>query len=65
LAAIRAGVEAVVYTGRADVARRLADIAKQHGVRLDTERPAAGLDLGTEFFASEDILERRCAEFLC
>jgi hypothetical protein len=64
LAAIRAGVEAIVFTGRPDVAGRLADIARQHGVRLDTERPAAGLDLGTDFFASEDILERRCAEFL-
>jgi acyl-CoA reductase-like NAD-dependent aldehyde dehydrogenase len=59
LAAIRAGIEAVVFTGRPDVARRLADIARQHGVRLDTERPTAMLDLGTDFFASEDMLVHR------
>ena len=39
LAAIRAQVEGVVFTGRPDVARRLADIARQHGVRFDTTRP--------------------------
>ena len=64
LAAIRAGVEGVVFIGRADVAHRLAEIARQHGVRLDIERPAAVLDLATDFFASEDTLERQCAEFL-
>jgi delta 1-pyrroline-5-carboxylate dehydrogenase len=64
LAAIRAGVEGVVFTGRVDVACRLADIARQHGVRLDRKRPAAALDLETEFFASQESLERRCAEFL-
>ena len=46
LAAIRAQVEGIVFAGRADVARRLADIARQHGVRLETARPAAALDLG-------------------
>jgi len=64
LAAIRAAIEGVVFTGRADVARRLADIARQHGVRLETSRPAGALDLGEDFFASREILERRCAEFL-
>jgi len=64
LAAIRSEIEAVVFTGRTDVARRLADIAGQHGVRLETERPTVALDLGAEFFAGEEILERRCAELL-
>jgi acyl-CoA reductase-like NAD-dependent aldehyde dehydrogenase len=64
LAAIRSEVEGVVFTGRADVARRLADIASQHAVRLVTERPAPALDLGDDFFAAPEILERRCAELL-
>ena len=62
LAAIRSEVEGVVFTGRADVARRLADIASQHGVRFVTERPVPALDLGDDFFAAPEILERRCAE---
>jgi hypothetical protein len=64
LAAIRTELEAVIFTGRADVAARLADIAHQHGVRLFTERPAADLDLGADFFASEAASEQRCADFL-
>lgn len=64
LAAIRARIESVVFTGRADVARRLADIAQQHGVRLETDRPTAALDLGDDFFASEENIERRCADLL-
>lgn len=63
LAAIRSGIEGVVFTGRPDVSRRLADIARQHGVRLHTERSETVLDLGTDFFASPETLERRCAEF--
>jgi len=51
-----------VFTGRADVASRLADIAAQHGVRFLTTRPAPVLDLGDDFFAAPEILERRCAE---
>ena len=62
LAALRAEVEGVVFIGRTDVAYRLADIARQHGVRLETDRPAAALDLSAEFFASDETLERRCAE---
>ncbi len=61
LAAIRSEIEGVVFTERPDVARRLADIARQHGVRLVTDRPPAALDLGADFFALSDILERRCA----
>ena len=64
LAAIRAGVEGVIFTGRADVARRLADIAGQHGVQLETARPAAALDLGGDFFASAQQTEQRCADLL-
>jgi hypothetical protein len=64
LASIRSEVEAVVFTGRADVAWRLADIARQHGVRLETARPATALDLAEDFFAAPEIVERRCAEFL-
>jgi hypothetical protein len=64
LAAIRAEVEGVIFTGRADVARRLADIAEQHGVRFETKRAADALDPVEGFFSSQEDLERRCAEFL-
>jgi hypothetical protein len=64
LAAIRSQVEGVVFTGPADVARRLADIAGQHGVRFVTKRPVPALDLGDDFFASPEIVERRCADLL-
>jgi hypothetical protein len=64
LAAVRAEVEGVIFTGRPDVARRLADIARQHGVRFETKRPAEALDLAEDFFASQEDLVRRCAAFL-
>ena len=64
LAAIRAEVEGVIFTGRPDVARRLADIARQHRAHLETKRPVDALDLGEDFFATGEDLERRCAEFL-
>jgi hypothetical protein len=64
LAAIRADVEGIVFTGRGDVVRRLADIARQHGIRFETSRPAGALDLGEDFFASQESSERRCAEYL-
>jgi hypothetical protein len=64
LAAIRSEVEGVVFTGRPDAAHRLANIARQHGVRFETKRPADALDLVEDFFASREGLERRCAEFL-
>ncbi len=60
LAAIRAEVDGLVFTGRTDVARRLADIARQHGVRFETSRPAAVLDLGADFFAAAERLEQYC-----
>jgi delta 1-pyrroline-5-carboxylate dehydrogenase len=62
--AIRAGVEGVVFTGRTDVAARLADIAGQRGVTLVTTRPEPALDLATLFFADADTLRRRCADVL-
>jgi hypothetical protein len=64
LAAIRSEVNGVVFTGQADVASRLADIALQHGVQFATERPPAALDLGDDFFASPEIVEQRCADLL-
>jgi hypothetical protein len=64
LAAIRAEVEGVIFTGRVDVARRLADMAWQYGVRFETKRPADALGLEEDFFASHEDLEKRCAEFL-
>jgi hypothetical protein len=63
-AAIRAGIEGIIYTGRADIAERLLDIAGQRGIRLVTVRPEAALDLETEFFASPETLRRRCADIL-
>lgn len=64
LAAIRAGVERIVFTGGADVAQRLAEIAAQHGVTIETNRPVPDLDLGADFFASEETLRQRCADVL-
>jgi hypothetical protein len=64
LAAIRSEIEGVVFIGRADVARRLADIASQHGLRFLTARPAPALDLGDDFFASREVIEQRCTDLL-
>jgi hypothetical protein len=64
LAAIRAEVEGVVFTGGPDAAHRLADVARQHGVSFETKRPPDALDLAEDFFASREEVERRCAEFL-
>ena len=61
LAAIRSEVDGVVFTGRADVAIRLAEIARRHTVHFVTERPGVALDLGDDFFAPPEALERRCA----
>jgi|SRR5579872_3863436 len=62
--AIRARVEGIVFTGRADVAARLTAIAAASGSHLLTERPEAALDLGRWFFADGETLRRRCAEML-
>jgi len=63
-AAIRAGIEGVIFTGPADLAERLADIAGQRGARLLTVRAVSALDLGDAFFAAPEVLHRRCLEFL-
>jgi hypothetical protein len=64
LVAIREGIERVVFTGRADVALRLADIAGQSGVRLETEPPPVLLDLASEFNSDAAALAARVAEVL-
>lgn len=61
-AAIRAGSVAIVFTGRADVARRLADIAGRRGIGFVTKRPEPALDLVDLFFAAPDELRRRCGD---
>ena len=63
-AAIRAGVEAIVFTGRTDLAERLADIAGQSDTRLLTSRPEPTLDLAGDFFASPEKLRLLCGEVL-
>jgi hypothetical protein len=62
--ALRAGIETVIFTGRADVAERLAAIAEAKGVRLLTARPGASLDLGRWFFADAETLRQHCAACL-
>ena len=62
--AIRAGVEAIVFTGPRWVAERLADIAGRSGCTVLVQRPAATLDLAAEFFASPDRLHKSCADAL-
>jgi hypothetical protein len=64
LAAIRANIENVAFTGRDDVGRRLADIARRQGVGLISERPEAGIDLINDFFAADVTIEQRCGDFL-
>jgi hypothetical protein len=63
-AALRGGIEGVIFTGRGDVAERLADIAAKRGAGLLTAQPLPTLDLGTGFFASSETLRARCADFL-
>jgi hypothetical protein len=64
LAALRAGIGGIVFTGRSDVAYRLAAIARRRGARLVTARPEDALDLGSDFFATEPRLVALCAVFL-
>jgi hypothetical protein len=63
-AALRVQIATVIFTGRADVAERLAAIAQQAGISLLTTRPQPLLDLGELFFASSDTLRERCADAL-
>jgi acyl-CoA reductase-like NAD-dependent aldehyde dehydrogenase len=62
--AIRAGIRAIVFTGRVDVAERLAAIAAAAGGRVLTQRPGEALDLSRWFFADVETLRRHCAAFL-
>jgi hypothetical protein len=62
--AIRAGIEAVIFAGRADVAKRLAAIAEQRGAGLLTVRLEVTLDLAAIFFAAPETLRRRAADAL-
>jgi hypothetical protein len=62
--AIRAGIDAIVFTGRADVAARLQAIAEESNSRILTERPQPAHDLLALFFADGETVRRRCAEIL-
>ena len=62
--AIRAGIEAVVFTGRPDVAERLAAIAAASSARLLTEPPTPVFDLGRWFFADTETLRQECTAAL-
>ena len=62
--AIRAGAEAIVFTGHRNIGERLADIAGQRGIEVVSERPAAALDLADFFFADPSQLLRRCRDVL-
>ena len=64
MAALRAAIGAVIFTGRADVAERLAGIAAQQGERLLRARPEAASDLVALFFADPATLRRHCAGIL-
>jgi hypothetical protein len=63
-AALQAGIAAVIFTGRTDVAERLAAIAEQQTSRLLTARPPHVLDFAADFFADAETLRRRCADVL-
>ena len=63
-AALRAGIEAVIFTGRADVADRLAAIAEARAARLLTARLRPALDLAVCFFADTETLRWRVADVL-
>jgi hypothetical protein len=62
--ALRAGVEAIVFSGRDEVVERLADIAGRRGSRVRCARPSPALDLGDDFFAEPEVLRRHCLAVL-
>jgi len=62
--AIRAGIEGIVFTGRADVAARLQAIAEQRDSWVVTARPEPAQDLIALFFADGETVRRHCAEIL-
>ena len=63
-AALREGVEAIVFSGRDEVRERLADIARRRGSRVHRNRPPAALDLVDDFFAPPEALHRRVLAIL-
>jgi hypothetical protein len=63
--ALRAGLGAVIFTGRSDVAERLAAIAAAQGARLLTDRPLATLDLAVDFFADPTAVRARLMSMFC
>jgi hypothetical protein len=62
--AIRAGVEGIIFTGRADVAARLQAIAERRDCQVLTARPGLAHDLIALFFADGETVRRYCAEIL-
>jgi hypothetical protein len=64
-AALRSGIEAIVFSGPDETLERLADIARQRGCRVLRERPFQALDLGDDFFAPPETLRRRVLAVLC
>jgi hypothetical protein len=62
--AIRAGIDGLIFTGRADVAERLAAIAAARDCHVLTARPPTGHDLLSLLFADSETLRRHCADLL-
>ncbi len=62
--AIRAGISAIVFTGRGDVTKRLAAIAEQSGAQVLTARPEPALDLVSFFFSDAETLRQTCRDYL-
>ena len=63
-AALREGVEEIVFSGHDEVRERLADIARGRGSRVHRNRPPAALDLVDDFFAPPEALHRRVLAIL-
>jgi hypothetical protein len=62
--AIRAGIDGIVFTGREDVAERLAAIAAARDCRVLTARLQSMHDLLPLLFADGENLRRYCADIL-
>jgi hypothetical protein len=62
--AIRAGIDGIVFTGRQEVAERLAAIAAARDCRVLTARLQPEHDLLPLLFADGESLRRRCADIL-
>lgn len=54
----------MLFTGEEELARRLSEIARQHGVELVRRRPKPALDLADAFFEAGESLAARCADVL-